>query len=334
MWSDSVNFKSPIRILVLSLLLASSCSFAAAMSAPLAGPARAALDRGHADEALKQIDAMLSQNASDAEAHNLRCRVFYQERHWDEAISECRLATQLAPASSEYHLWLGRALGEKADRVSFIEAFKLARQVRSEFESAASLDPHNAEALSDLAEFYQAAPGIVGGGTGKAEKVARQLLPFAPDRAHEIWARLAEQKKDYKRVETEFKAAIANSPAPARAWIDLAGFYRRQKRWDDMMTALKTGASLDTQHGVALVDGASLLVHAGREPQLATEWMRQYLNSAAQSEEAPAFVIHEKLGHLLEQQGDPNGAQQEYAAARALATGYTVKQQSATNTGR
>jgi tetratricopeptide (TPR) repeat protein len=307
---------------------------AAMMSVQVTDPIRTALDRGRADEALEQLDKILSQNASDAEAHNLRCRVYYQELRWDEAISECRLAAQLEPSNSNYHLWLGRALGEKADRVSFVQAFKLARQVRSEFEAAAKLDPQNADALSDVAQFYIEAPSIVGGGINKAEKIADQLQALAPDRGHEIRARIAESQKDYVTAETEFKAAIAASPTPSRAWMDLASFYRRRNRWDDMINAAQSGASLDKEHGVALVDGASILVHANREPQLASEWLRQYLASTSQSEEAPAFAVHAKLGQLLKRMGDPSGATQEFAAARTLATGYQGVKQSATNTGR
>ena len=71
-------------------------------------------------------------------------------------------------------LWYGRALGEKADRVSFIKAYGLAKRVKAEFETAVSLDPRNAEALSDLGDYYTEAPAIVGGGKDKAEDVAGQ----------------------------------------------------------------------------------------------------------------------------------------------------------------
>jgi tetratricopeptide (TPR) repeat protein len=317
------------------MLALSILPLAAAMrSVELTDPIRTALDRGRADEALEQLDKVLAQNASDAEAHNLRCRVFYQERRWDDAIPECRLAVSLEPSNSTYHLWLGRAIGEKADRVSFVQAFKMARQVRSEFETAVKLAPQDVEALSDLAQFDIEAPAIVGGGTDKAEKIAQQLLTLAPDHGHEIKARIAEGKKDYETAENEFKAAIAASASPSRAWMDLASFYRRRHRWDDMIAAARSGAALDKDHGVALVDGASILMHADKEPELATQWMRQYLASSSQAEEAPAFAVHVQLGQLLKQMGDESGASQEYAAARALATGYRDAKQNATNTGR
>ena len=102
--------------------------------------------------------------AADAEAHNLLCRVYYQEERWDDAIHECEAGVSLAPLDGEYHLWLGRAYGEKADAIHSIKAFGLAKKARAEFERAVQLESGNVDALSDLGEFYTAAPPIVGGG--------------------------------------------------------------------------------------------------------------------------------------------------------------------------
>ena len=136
---------------------------------------RGDLTQGRADHGLQAVGQLLAQDPQNAEAHNLRCRIYLQEQRWSDAIRSCQAAVKLMPDNSSYHLWLARALGEKADRVSFITAFKMAKQIHVEFETAAKLNPHNANALSDLGEFYVDAPGIVGGGIDKAEPVAQQL---------------------------------------------------------------------------------------------------------------------------------------------------------------
>src|SRR6202012_1134922 len=82
--------------------------------------------------------------------------------------------------NSNNHLWYGRALGEKADRSSFVKAYGLAKRVKAEFETAVALDPNNAEALSDLGEYYTEAPAIVGGGKDKAAAVASKLDDVDP----------------------------------------------------------------------------------------------------------------------------------------------------------
>jgi len=100
-----------------------------AMPSVAADPVRGDLNFGRADAALEKLNSALSLDPNDAEAHNLRCRVFYQEEHWDQAIAECEAAVQNAPSNSSFHLWLGRAYGQKAERVSLVTAFKLARRV-------------------------------------------------------------------------------------------------------------------------------------------------------------------------------------------------------------
>jgi tetratricopeptide (TPR) repeat protein len=295
---------------------------------------RGDLTHGRADHGLQALDEVLTQDPRNAEAYNLRCRIYLQEQRWSDAIKACQAGVKLAPDNSNYHLWLARALGEKADRVSFITAFKMAKQIHVEFETAAKLDPHSANALSDLGEFYVDAPGIVGGGVDKAEPVAQQLDAFAPDRAHYLRARIAENQKDYVKAEEEYKAAIAASKEPADTWMDLASFYRKRQRWDDMIQAVHKGAALDTEHGVASSDGASVLIRAGRDLPFARQLLEAYLASPNQSEDAPAFQTHVQLGKLLSKLGDAPGAQEQFAAAVELAKDYQAGAQAATNSGR
>ncbi|MGH9520385.1 MAG: tetratricopeptide repeat protein, partial [Terriglobales bacterium] len=173
--------------------------------------ANAALQAGEADKAL----ALLHSLPATAEAHNLRCRVLYTLQKWNEAVDECQKATAMDVGNSDYHMWLGRALGEKADRASFLSAFGLGKKVHAEFELAAKLDPRNASALADLGEFDYSAPGIVGGGMDKAQQVAEQLDHVDPIRAAELRGRIAEAEKDFDTAERYLKQAVAKSPHPA-----------------------------------------------------------------------------------------------------------------------
>ena len=282
------------------------------------------LERGRADEALQNIAKLLAQNPKDPEAHNLRCRVYYQEEQWDQAIADCEAAVQLAPGNSDFHLWLGRAYGQKAAHASIVSGYPLARKVHAEFERVVQLDPNNAEALADLGEFDVMAPAVVGGGLAHADAIVQQLRGVNPAGALTLEARIAESKKDYGSAEARLKDAIRQSSCPANAWMDLASFYRRRGRLDEMTAAAHTGASLDASHGPALVDGASNLSLAGREAPTAIQWLQQYLNSSAQSEIAPSFVVRAQLAELLRKQGDTEAAQQQLAVVRALASGYRI----------
>jgi Tetratricopeptide repeat len=289
-------------------------------------PVTADLAAGRADDAISRLNLSLTAQPGDAEAHNLLCRVYYQEKRWDDAIHQCETAVQLAPLDSGYHLWLGRAYGEKADSIHSIKAYGLAKKVHSEFERAVQLDTKNVEALSDLGEFYTAAPGIVGGGKSKAQTVVQNLEPLEPAQAHQLQGRLDEKDKNYAAAETQFKAAVEASHQSADAWMALASYYARRRESDQMLQALHAGVDADAKaakpHGPALVDGAGILSRTHQNLQLATELLSLYLASPNQSADAPAFQVHAQLSRLLEQQGDHAGALLHSEAATALAHDY------------
>lgn len=289
-------------------------------------PLRQDLNLGRANDALQRLDAIIAQNPGDAQAHNLRCRVYYEEMQWNPAIADCEAAVRLDPNNSNYHLWLGRAYGQKARHASVVSAYGLAHKVHAEFTKAVELDPQNARALADLGEFDASAPAVAGGGVSHAAAVVQQLQGVDPAAALTLLARIAEAKKNDSAAESDLKAAIALSPYPADAWMDLAAFYLRHHRIDDMVAAAHKGASLDRAHGPALVDGATDLASAGREPQTAIQWLEEYLASRAQTESAPSFAVRALLAELLERQGDAAAAQQQIAAAHALASGYRVSE--------
>lgn len=285
------------------------------------GQVNAALQAGEADRAL----AMLSSLPESPEVHNLRCRVVFTLEHWDTALNECEKAVSMDGSNSEYHMWLGRALGEKADRASFLSAFSLGKRSRAEFEEAVRLDTHNAEALADLGEFYYSAPGVVGGGVDKAQHVVEQLDKVDPARAFELRGRIGESQKDYATAERNFRQAIAVSHDPAYQWMTLASFFRRRGRLDEMQAAVENGAKLAqrTHHpGVALYNGASSLIRANRDLDLAARMLKDYLAGTLMTEEAPAFVVHTRLAKVKAELGDKEGAREERAAALALAHDY------------
>jgi tetratricopeptide (TPR) repeat protein len=288
-----------------------------ALAADRYSSVRDALDAGRADDAL----ALLGDDASPT-AENLRCRLYFSEERWDLAVQSCEASVRGNPNSSDYHLWLGRAYGEKADHASFIVAYDLAKRVAREFEAAVQLDKKNLEALSDLGEFYAEAPSVVGGGRDKARKVAATLQGLDPSRYHMLLARIAEREHDYATTDSEIHAAIRAAPDPSDRWFDLASFYRRQARWPEMLDAVRQARATDVHHGPTLLDGAQNLRRSGRELDLAAVLVQTYLSGGHLSEASPAFRAHWLLGDLLEMRGDQAAAQAEYSAANALAKNY------------
>jgi tetratricopeptide (TPR) repeat protein len=280
---------------------------------------------GRVDDAIQALQQQIARNPTDAGSYNLLCRAYFMLEEWDRGIPACERARNLDPQNSLYQLWLGRIYGEKADRAGLFSAAGLAKKVRTSFERAVALDPKSWEARTDLAEFYLEAPGIVGGGKDKAREQIDVIAPLNPGMADWVAARIAEKNKDAAAAEHEYRAAITATHSGARAWLDLAIFLRHANRLDEMDQAVQKLESAPVDRAESVMDGASVLLHAGRDYPLAVRLLRRYL--AAPVEEGPAFKAHDLLGQLLEKQGDRQGAAAEYRAALALAHSYTRAQE-------
>jgi tetratricopeptide (TPR) repeat protein len=284
------------------------------------------LAEGRVDDAIASLQRKISNAPKDAESRNLLCRAYFTLGDWDKGISACEQAVSLEPENAQYHLWLGRVYGEKADHAGFLSAAGLAKKVRGEFETAVRLNPNNAEARTDLAEFYLEAPGIVGGGRDKAEAQAQKLVALDPVKAGWVRGRLAEKKKDLDSAENEYRAAIEASHGSALAWLNLAFFYRHTGRTGAMDDAIRHATSAPMDQPEVLMECAELLIRAKRDLPQAIQLLRRYLSSSSTVESAPAFKAHYLLGMALERQGSKPAAAQEYRASLSLARSFTVAQ--------
>lgn len=319
-----VNF--PVAVTTLLVLLGLVPVGLAAQTAD------ALLASGQVDQAIELLGKQI-RTTPTAEAYNQYCRAEFELDAWDAGIPLCEKAVALDPNNGLYHLWLGRSYGEKADRVNFLKATGLAKKVRIEFERAVEFTPNSWEARTDLAEFYLEAPGIVGGGEDKARAQADSLLPLNPAMAHWVRARIAQKKKDADTAEQEYHLEIEASDGGARAWTNLAGYYRHINRLDDMERALQTMEARPLDRPAALMDGATMLYRSNRSTPMAIRLVRRYL-AGTTTEEWPAFKAHSLLGELLERQGDRETAEKEFRSALEMAHTFNRAREGLQRLGR
>jgi tetratricopeptide (TPR) repeat protein len=318
--------RSVLNCFCLTLLLSAMLPATDAVASPAD-----LLAAGRVDDVINSLQSHLKSAPQDAASYNYLCRAYYAVGDWDRAVSNCEKAVRLSADSSDYHLWLGRAYGEKADHVNPFSAASLAGKLRREFERAVELSPNSIEARSDLAEFYIDAPGIVGGGLDKARAQADALTELAPPTAHYLKGRIAEKQKDSSTAEKEYRGAIDASKGNANDWLNLALFFRHASRWEDMEQALMHAANAPKGQNEVLVEVSEILQRAGRNLPAATQIVRRYIASDSLTEKSPLFKAHYVLGTALEKQGDRQGAAQEYRAALALAGNFSAAQQALKN---
>ena len=303
------------------------------LSSDAAGNPAELLSAGKVDDAVRCLERRVASNPSDAESFHLLSRAYYHLKQWDKSIADGEKAVQLNPNKSDYYLWLGRAYGEKAAKASFLTAAGMAKKVCANFQKAVQLDPGNLDALSDLTEFYVEAPGMVGGGIDKAQITAKQLAALDPARGDWAYARVAEKQKNPATAERDYLAAIKLLPDAADNWLNLASFYQREHRYDEMENAVAKAMSSDMKKSNSLYDAASLLSGSGRNLAGAAAYLRHYLSLPNQNEDAPAFEAHYKLGTILEKQGDKAGAANEFRASLAMASDYKPAQDALKHVG-
>jgi len=277
------------------------------------------LSVGRVDDALRVLRDRVQTAPSDAQAYNLLARTYFYMGRWEEAAAAAERAVALEPSASDYQLWLGRAVGEKAAHASFVTAVRMVPRIRGAFERAVQLDGANAAARTDLAEFYMEAPSFLGGGKDKALAQAEMLASQDEAAAHWIKARLAERGKQFDTAEREYRAAIAASPHPGGRWLDLAGFYRAHERLDQMEDTVNKAVAEDIWQSTVPYEAAMLLFQAGRNFPGAIALLQKYLANGSQPEAAPAYHAHYLLGQIFEKQGNRQAAAAEYRTALSLA---------------
>src|SRR3954465_4461621 len=226
------------RLAVIMLILVASFAFADT-------DARQATAGGNVREVIRQLSSKTAATPNDAEAYHLLNRAYFVIDKWDQAIKAGEKAVALSPNSSDYHMWLGRAYGSKAEHSGWIGGMSNAKKSRAEFEKAVELNSMNAEARTDLAEFYMEAPGMLGGGKDKALAQAEAMAAYDAASSHWVKGRLAEKNGQFDVAETEYKTAIDVSKRPAGDWLNLASFYRHRGRGPELEDAIHHALEAD-----------------------------------------------------------------------------------------
>lgn len=301
------------------------CSFSLSLPLAATDAPNSLLTAGRVDEAIDSLNARIASNPRDADAVNQLCRAYFQYGDWDRAESRCKKAVEMQPDNSSFHRWLGRVYGEKASRATL--PIGLALKTRDEFQRAAQLDPGDANAGVDVAEYYLEAPGMMGGGKDKAREQAKIIGKVSPAQEHWVYARLAEKEKDLAAAESEYRKMVEAGGGGAEAWLNLAFFYRNQKRYPEMEQAFVKMNQAPMPAREVLFEAANSLFRTGRAFSFAIQLLQRYFADGP-VEEAPAFKAHYLLGQLLEKQGDNAGAASEYRAALALARNFEPARES------
>lgn len=99
----------------------------------------------------------------------------YEAGNYKSAAASFREALEAAPQDSSLHHWLGKSYGRIAENGSWLTALSHAGKTLKQFRKAVELDADNYEAVRDLADYLEQAPGFMGGNRQEAQRLRQRL---------------------------------------------------------------------------------------------------------------------------------------------------------------
>ncbi len=234
------------------------------------------------DKAKQFFELIIDENDKNAEAHNWLGRTYFMLGETDDAVDHCEEAVELDDNNAEYHFWYGQVLGREVQEASVFRQPFLAPSVLEEFEKTIALDPNHVGGLIGAAQFYQFAPGIMGGDNEKAKEYAKILIDMevsqgflilaqvlaAEDKneqAEEVFAKydvafndstdnpsfynsygyfLLNQKKHNLAIE-KFKRQVELNPKSANSYDSLGDGYRSAGRLEEALASYQKAVKID-----------------------------------------------------------------------------------------
>lgn len=223
----------------------------------------------------------------DGAVWELMGKGYYGLGDYKKATEILEKAIALEPGNSDFHLWMGRAYGRRAETSSMITAPGYASKARQYFEKAAQLNPNNLEAQSDLFEYYLEAPGFLGGGQDKAAATAAQIAHINPAEGYWAQAKLSEKRKEYPSAEQQLRRAIEIAPQQIGRFIDLARLLTRQGRLQEADQSIARAEQIAPNSPKVVFAKADLLIKTKRNLDVARELLKRYLAMTLTPEDPP-----------------------------------------------
>jgi tetratricopeptide (TPR) repeat protein len=315
------------RLLALAVLLAATLVARPMRGLPtgltaLAPEIETLYNAGSYNSAAEALQAAVAQTPKDASLYYWLGRCYFEIRDFNHSISNWERAVALDSNRSEYHDWLGRAYGRKAEEDShskMASALSLAHRTHHEFELAVQFDAKNVDAQRDLISFMASAPRDLGGGKDRALEQLRTLSSIDSLAGMLALADFYATRKKLDQSSEEYQQILKSAPTRIDAYFEAADYYRDRDDSEHLQQAVE-GAQKVTRSDrrLSYYVGVSLLL-AKKDSDTAERDLRTYIDSVPDNSELPSHSsAYEYLGKLFENQGRSDLAVEQYKAALAL----------------
>ena len=234
-----------------------------------------------------------------ADEFQLAGQCHFMQGDYRQAGEAFEKALALAPENSELHRWMGSVYGRRAETGNVFTAPGNARKARQYFEQAVELDPNNREAVANLFEYYLEAPGMLGGGIDKAERLVKRITTLDPPAGHHAQAQLERKQRRYAAAEEQLRRAAELAPRQVGRLIDLAKFLSDRGRVKESDEKFTEAERLSPNSPQLLFARAETYIQQKRNLNDARQLLERYLASPL----TPDDQTREDARALLSQAG-------------------------------
>jgi tetratricopeptide (TPR) repeat protein len=265
------------------------------------------------------LSSAVTKAPNEAALHFLLGQSFYQLREFPRAIASLERAVQLDPKNSEYHDWLGKSYGRKAEQSIFLSAMSWARKTHKEFEVAVQLNPSNFEAQRDLIRYEMNAPGMVSGGDDKALKHIEELEKIDGLQGQLARGEYLATKKDMTKADALFAKILESNTDRIGVYFEAGDYYRDRQNPEKMGEAIAAAERIDPNDRRLKYYRGIVLAMKEKKASEAELLLKSYLATVPNNSDLPPHAsAREWLGKLYEAQGRFSEAAREYRLSLSL----------------
>ncbi len=307
-------------VMVVAVILADGLGGALALAGQTAlADAQREYNGGRYNRAVDALNEVVAKTPNDAASYELLGESYYQLREFPRAMNDFERAVQLAPKNSEYHDWLGKAYGRKAEESMFLSAMSWARKTHREFEIAVELDPRNFEAQRDLIRYEMNAPGAVGGGDDKALKHIDALEKINATQGLLARGEFFATKKRWSEADAVFAKILEAGSDRAGVYFEVCDYYRDRPNAEKMGQAVGKAEQIDPDDRRLKFYRGVLLVMKGKNSSEAEMLLKSYIATVPDNSDLPPHAVaFEWLGKLHESLGRFSEAAEDYRESLSL----------------
>lgn len=235
-------------------------------------------------------------------------------RNYKQAAKWLERAIEGDEGHADYHYWLGSAYGGLAREAGVPGGLFHARRMKKECERAIECDPSHANARYRLVEYFLEVPGMFGGSTRKARKIAEELKTIDRRLGSQALILVFRAEEEHDAIVDEYRELITLYPEDSDYQTDLANYLIRLSRYPEAFTVCDEAIQNFPDNPYPRFIYGQISAISGQRCEQGIQHLQDYLGIERMRWYPSHGSAHYQLGRIYEQMGRTEQAIAEYEA--------------------